>query len=247
MTKTAPIQTGRERAPSLAVTMLGVVTIAAYGVAYYSYGVLIDPIRSTTGWSQAGLAAVFSAVLVIGGAGGLAGGRLVDRFGTRPAFAVAGSVGAGAIFAASYGHGLVAFGALYATGCGVMSALGFYHVTQPAAIRCSPGTPANAVVWLTILGAFASPIFLPLTAGLVDAVGWRTTIRIEAGLAAVVFTAAAVLADSPARAMRSAPVPTACGTRSQAPGGFPGSARGWALRCSPARRSTSSSSTKCQS
>jgi hypothetical protein len=28
-------------------------TIVAYGVAYYSYGALIDPIRHATGWSAA--------------------------------------------------------------------------------------------------------------------------------------------------------------------------------------------------
>lgn len=37
------------RGPSPAVTVLGAVTIAAYGVAYYSYGALIDPIQLTPG------------------------------------------------------------------------------------------------------------------------------------------------------------------------------------------------------
>ncbi len=51
VTEAAPIPPGatrRRQTPSVAVTVLGVVTIAAYGVACYSYGVLIDPIRSTT-------------------------------------------------------------------------------------------------------------------------------------------------------------------------------------------------------
>jgi MFS family permease len=171
----------------VAVGGLGLVTIVAYGVAYYSYGVLIDPIRTQTGWSSPALGAIFSGVLVIGGAGGLAGGRLVDRVGTRPAFLLAGTVGAGAVAAASYQHGLLGFGVLYASGCGVIAALGFYHVTQPAAIRRAAGAPEGAVVWLTILGAFASPIFLPLTAALVAAIGWRDTIRVLAAVAAGVF------------------------------------------------------------
>jgi MFS family permease len=177
----------------VAVSSLGLVTIAAYGVAYYSYGVLIDPIRSQTGWSSPALGAIFSGVLIIGGAGGLAGGRLVDRVGTRPAFLLAGTVGAGAVAAASYQHGLLSFGVLYAVGCGLIAALGFYHVTQPAAIRVSADAPDRAVVWLTILGAFASPIFLPLTAALVNAIGWRDTIRVLAAIAAAVFLPMAVL------------------------------------------------------
>lgn len=178
-------------------------TIAAYGVAYYSYGVLIDPIRAQTGWSSPGLGAVFSGVLVIGGAGGLVGGRLVDRFGTRPVFLFAGTVGAGAVALASYQHDLLAFALLYATGCGVIAALGFYHVTQPAAIRVAPGAPERAVVWLTILGAFASPIFLPFTAALVDGIGWRDTIRVLAAIAAIVFLATAVAGRSGSRDSRS--------------------------------------------
>jgi MFS family permease len=190
----------------LAVTGLGLVTIAAYGVAYYSYGVLIDPIRAQTGWSSPGLGAVFSGVLVIGGAGGLVGGRLVDRFGTRPVFLFAGAVGAGAVALASYQHDLLAFALLYATGCGVIAALGFYHVTQPAAIRVAPGAPERAVVWLTILGAFASPIFLPLTAALVARIGWRETIRVLAAIAAIVFLVTAVAGRSGTSGDRQSPV-----------------------------------------
>jgi len=190
-------QTGRGW--RVAVSGLGLVTIAAYGVAYYSYGVLIDPIRTHTGWSSPALGAIFSGVLVIGGAGGLAGGRLVDRVGTRPAFLLAGTVGAGAVAASSYQHGLLGFGVLYAVGCGVIAALGFYHVTQPAAIRASGGAPDRAVVWLTILGAFASPIFLPLTAALVTAIGWRDTIRVLAAIAAAVFLPMAVAERTGAR------------------------------------------------
>ncbi|MFZ0388448.1 MAG: MFS transporter [Solirubrobacteraceae bacterium] len=159
----------------------------AYGVAYYSYGVLIDPIRASTGWSSAALGAVFSGVLVIGGAGALAGGRLVDRLGTRPAFLLAGTVGAGAVAAASYQHDLPAFAALYAVGCGLITALGFYNITQPAAIRAAGDEPARAVVWLTAIGAFSSPIFLPVTAAVVDGVGWRATIRVLAAIAAATF------------------------------------------------------------
>jgi hypothetical protein len=102
---------------------------------------------------------------------------------------------------------------LYATGCGVIAALGFYHVTQPAAIRVAPGASERAVVWLTILGAFASPIFLPLTAALVDAMGWRDTLRVLAAIAATVFLATAASGRGSSRvehcAVRRTTVPNA--------------------------------------
>ena len=161
-------------------------------MAYYSYGVLIDPINKSTGWSPAALGAIFSAVLVIGGIGGLAGGRLVDRLGPRQAFVIAAVLGSAGLAMASVASGLLAFAVPYVLGCGVISALGFYHITQPTAMRAAGDQPARAVVWLTILGAFASPIFLPLTAWLVDALGWPGTLRVQAALTLVVFVGAAL-------------------------------------------------------
>lgn len=189
---------GQASAGRRTVVGLGLATIAAYGVAYYSFGVLIDPIRAQTGWSTAALGAVFSAVLVVGGIGGIAGGRFADRAGVRPALLIAGSVGAGAMLVSSYQHQLVLFGAFYALGAGVIAALGFYHVTQPAAIRAATQQPERAVVWLTIFGALASPIFLPLTAALVSAVGWRETLRVLAAAAALpLLTVGTLVSDRP--------------------------------------------------
>ena len=91
------------------ISALGLTTIVAYGVAYYSFGALIDPIRHNAGWSTTALGATFSAVLVIGGVGGLFGGRLTDRLGTRPAFLIAGTLGAGGIALASLCRSPLAF------------------------------------------------------------------------------------------------------------------------------------------
>ena len=111
--------------------ILGVVTNIAYGVAY-SYGVLVGPIHNGTGWSPAALDATFSVVLVLGGTGGVFGGRLVDRVGPRPAFLIAAGVGSAGLATASVPSSLPTFALPYALGCGVVSALGFYRITQPA-------------------------------------------------------------------------------------------------------------------
>jgi predicted MFS family arabinose efflux permease len=49
------------------------------------------------------------------------------------------------------------------------------------------------VIWLTIIGAFSSPVFLPLTAWLAHEVGWRDTLRVEAVINLVTFLVAAAL------------------------------------------------------
>ena len=53
------------------ISVLGMFTIIGYGACYYAYGVLIGPISADTRWPDAALGAIFSATLVITGAGGI--------------------------------------------------------------------------------------------------------------------------------------------------------------------------------
>jgi predicted MFS family arabinose efflux permease len=179
------------------IAALGVLTIIGYGACYYAYGVLIGPIGADTRWPTAALGAVFSATLVITGAGGIAAGRVLDRRGPRPIFLLAGTAGAGAMLLASAQGALLPFAITYAGGCGLVGALGFYHITQAAAARTAPAAPARAIIWLTIFGAFSSPVYLPLTAWLTQTAGWRGAIRVEAGTVGAAFLLAAVMVKNP--------------------------------------------------
>jgi len=68
---------------------------------------------------------------------------------------------------------------------------------------------------LTIAGAFASPVYLPLTGYLVTAAGWRATVRVDDATIAAAFLIAAVFAGGgtasadPAAARGDRPVTTA--------------------------------------
>ena len=179
------------------ISVLGVVTIIGYGACYYAYGVLIGPIGADTGWPDAALGAIFSATLVITGVGGMVAGRVLDRRGPRPVFLVAGIAGAGAMLLASAQGALLSFAIAYAGGCGLVGALGFYHITQAVAARTAPAAPAQAIILLTLFGAFSSPLYLPLTAWLTGSAGWRGAIRVEAGTVAVAFVLAAALIKNP--------------------------------------------------
>ena len=209
---------GQEQArpPALPISALGLLTIVAYGACYYAYGALIQPIGADTHWPDAALGAIFSAILVITGVLGILAGRLLDRRGPRPVFLVAAVAGTGAMLAASVQSALLAFAIAYAGGCGLVGALGFYDITQAVAARAAPAAPSRAIIWLTFFGAFSSPIYLPLTAWLVQSAGWRDAIRIQAGTILAAFVLAAVLiknpggswpgqpADSPASTLRGA-------------------------------------------
>jgi len=171
-------------------------TIAVYGSWFYSFGVLLDPIIADTGWSEPSVAAVFSASSVIAGLGALAGGWFLDGFGSRMVFATAVVLGGGALFVAAGAQSLVVFAMAGAIGGGVLASLAFYHVTQTAAVRISPGAEDRAIAVLTIWGAFSSPIYLPLTAWLVTRFDWRVALRLLAVSAALALVMGALTVDT---------------------------------------------------
>ena len=184
------------RIPILRIGVLGVITIAVYGSWYYSFGVLLDPIILDTGWGEQLLTATFAASLLLGGIASLAGGWLLDRFGSRVTFGLAGVIGLISFQAAAGTSSPLLFALSGALGGGTFSALGFYHVTQTAAVRISPGATTKAIAVLTIWGAFASAVFMPLAAWLEGVVGWRTTLRILTLLAVIALVVGAVTVDT---------------------------------------------------
>ncbi len=171
--------------------MLGIVTICAYGAWYYSFGVLLDPIRVDTGWRESTLASAFSIGILVTGIGSLFGGRLLDQVGHRLVFVIAGVLSGVSLGIASVAPNAAVFVVAAALGQGALGAFGFYHVTMTTVVRLNPQAPAKAIAVLTIWGALASAIYLPLTAVLVADLGWRATVRVLALSATVAFLAGA--------------------------------------------------------
>ncbi|HEX2785896.1 MAG TPA: MFS transporter [Ilumatobacteraceae bacterium] len=182
-----------ERGGLPTIVVLGVLTITAYGGWYYGFGVLLEPIRRDQGWSSAALGTVFGAAILVNGLGSAIGGRLLDRAGPRLTFLLAALIGAGGLAAAALQHNVISFGVCYAVGGGSIGALGFYHVTLAAAARATPRRATSAIARLTMIGAFSSLIFLPLTAWLIERTTWRVTLMIDAGAVGASFLLAAMV------------------------------------------------------
>ncbi|HSJ27265.1 MAG TPA: MFS transporter [Acidimicrobiia bacterium] len=184
------------RIPRWRIAVLGFITISVYGSWYYGFGVLLDPVIADTGWSEASLTAAFGASAIVSGAGSVVGGWLLDRHGSRLVFVAAALLGTAAFAVATATDSLTVFAASAAIGGGAFGALAFYHVTQTAAVRVSPAAATRAIAVLTIWGAFASAIYIPLTAWLVGVVGWRTTLRITIASAVVWLAIGALTIDT---------------------------------------------------
>lgn len=176
----------RSGTPHFKIAILGLITIAVYGCWTYSFGVLLDPIVLDTGWPELGIVAAFSISAAIAGIGSILGGWVLDRWGSRIVFIVAAVSGTTLFWLAAHSATAAGFALFSSAGGGIFGALGFYHVTQTVVARIGGPSISRSITTLTVWGAFAGAIYLPLTAQLNEAVGWRNTL-------AIITTSAGVL------------------------------------------------------
>lgn len=190
------------------VISLGVMTCTCYGAAFYAFGILIDPIHNELGWSLTFLGAVFAVAQLLTGFGASIAGRLLDRWGGKLLFNIQGLASL-LLFAGSWANSQALFAILISSSLGIMAATGFYHVSTAIAGRVGPSSPAKSITVLTVIGAFCSPIYLPVGALLVNSAGWRVTVRVFAVLALFGALQAAYFARNGASEQTNGPSPRA--------------------------------------
>ncbi len=177
------------------VLLLGWATIGSYGVAFYSFGVLIEAIRLDTGWPRGAIAGAYSISVAVGAIASPLAGAALDRMGGRPVLIAATVVGGALLLAASFAEHLAVFAGAWGLGAGAVSAGAFYSVTMPLTARHYPADRAAAFALLTVVGGLSSPIYLPLVGAIVDAWGWRVGLRVLViSLPITVLPAAAIAA-----------------------------------------------------
>lgn len=179
------------------IGVLGVLTILTFGSWYYGFGVLLRDLKTDLHTSYRVLTLAYALAQLLSGAFGVAAGRVLDRRGARPLFAIGGITGATLFGLSTWMHTVGPFVVLYGLGGGLLGACGFYGVTITVTGRLATGTghEARSIARLTIWGAFASPIAIPVTDRLRDALGWRATVRLSAVAVIVAFALAALLVE----------------------------------------------------
>lgn len=163
--------------PRRPLIILGVLSIVTFGVWFYGYGVLLEPIVQDTGWSESAVSSAFGVSLLLTGIGATVGGRVLDRRGSRSLFVAAAFASAGPLLVAAQTGSQLVFVAGASLGGGVTGAAGYYHATQAVMARLAPEERTRGITALTLWGAFASPVALPVMGWAVTTVGWRITLR----------------------------------------------------------------------
>lgn len=168
---------GRQRV----IAALGVIQIVAWGSSYYLLAVLAGPIAENTGWPYAWVIGGVSLGLLVAGLVSLRVGRAIDEYGGRPILAVAAVLfAAGLAMLAAAPSILFYLGAWLVLGAGMGA--GLYDAAFSTLGRLYGRGARSAITALTLWGGFASTVCWPLSALLLETVGWRGTCLAYAGL-----------------------------------------------------------------
>lgn len=147
-----------------------------------AFAVLYLPLIAEFGGSRGEVAAVHSAVLLLGGFGGPLVGWAFDRLGPRWLFQAGALLAAAAFVAASRVASLPALILVY----GVVGGLGLAMLGSQAnmivAALWYPAARGRAIAVADLGTGFGAFCFVPLAQILVDAIGWRGTLLVWAGL-----------------------------------------------------------------
>jgi predicted MFS family arabinose efflux permease len=164
-----------------AVWTLGITQIIAWGSLHYSIAVLAPDMGAALGLTMPAVLLCFTGALVMSGLASPAVGRWIDRRGGRRPMAVGSLLAAVslAVIALAQHPAVFLIGWLLA---GVAMAATLYDAAFASLSLMSGDRHRTAVTALTLFGGLASTAFWPLSYGLNEAIGWRATVGVYAGL-----------------------------------------------------------------
>jgi len=151
---------------------LSLAQLISWGSIFYTFALLIGPIELALGVSRAQSSVAFSLALLAEGLCAYAIGRWIDR-GHERLVMVLGSVLAGSCLVLhTFVTGLAGFYLIW-TALGVAMSATLYTPVFAIMTRRFPNDFRRAIITMTFLGGLASTVFIPLTAWMISAWGWR--------------------------------------------------------------------------
>jgi predicted MFS family arabinose efflux permease len=164
-----PQPSGRSR---LLIPALGLTQILSWGSSYYLLAVLAGPIASDTGWPLHWVVGSLSAGLLVAALVSPRVGHLIGLYGGRPVLTTAVTLIATGLVLLAAAPNLVVFIAAWLV-LGIGMGAGLYDAAFSTLGRIYGSHARGAITTLTLWGGFASTICWPISAYLVQTVGWR--------------------------------------------------------------------------
>ena len=167
------------------VAALGAGQCVSWGVLYYAFAVLVRPLERELAVPTWWVTGAFSLALLVSAVVAPTIGAWADRDKGPLVMQAGGFAAAGLLVAWTLVPGVVAMYVVWA-GLGLCMAATLY---EPAFVivgrtHGDPVRRLRAIAIVTLLGGLASTLFLPITARLVGAVGWRGGVLVLAAVLA---------------------------------------------------------------
>jgi MFS family permease len=179
---TVPVSVPGAAPPRWAVvSVLGVCQILAWGSSYYLPAVLAVPIASATGWSPTWILGGLSIGLLVSGLVSPRVGRTIDRLGGRPVLTSSAALLAAGLLGLGLAPNVLAYVAAWIV-IGLGMGAGLYDPAFSTLGRLYGREARSLITGTTLFGGFASTVCWPLSAVLLEHVGWRGTCLAYAGI-----------------------------------------------------------------
>jgi MFS family permease len=164
-----------DRAPlRRVVAVLCFTEIVSWGILFYAFPVLATTISDVEGWPLTSLVAVFTVAQLVAAAAGVWVGRHLDRRGPRLLMTVGSAIGVTSVVAIAVAPSLATYALAWVVAGLAMSTTLYPPAFAAVTHWAGPGRVA-ALTAVTLVAGFASTVFAPLTALLVNHLSWRQT------------------------------------------------------------------------
>ena len=173
------------QSPRVVVAALGLVQILAWGSSFYFPAVFAPAIVAETGWPLPWVVGGVSIGLLVAGLISPQVGRLIGDHGGRPLLAASSILFALGLAGIGWSPNLPVYLAAWCV-VGLGMGTGLYDAVFAALGRHYGGAARSAITTLTLFGGFASTVCWPLSAYLLETIGWRGACFVYAALHLVV-------------------------------------------------------------
>ena len=163
------------------ITALGIAQILAWGTSFYFPAVFAGPIVGETGWSLGFVVGGTSIGLLIAGLISPQVGRVIDVYGGRPVLFASSLFYAAGLALVGFAHALPVYLLAWVL-IGFGMGTGLYDAVFAALGRMYGSEARGPITNLTLFGGFAGTICWPLSAFMIEHVGWRGACFVYAAL-----------------------------------------------------------------
>jgi MFS family permease len=154
---------------------LAITELTSWGILFYSFSVMVTPMTTDLGWSAGAVTGAFAVAFLISGISAIVVGRWLDRSGSRLVMSVGSCLGVVLLLLWSQVTTPLELYLVWA-GLGVATAMVFYEPAFAAVATWFTDSRRLAVTIVTLGGALASVVFVPVSTWLALQLGWREAV-----------------------------------------------------------------------